>query len=133
MQVAFSTSHVHRLLFVIVVAAALVSHFSHVHGHSVFLHLSTTSNPDIERKMDLSALVTLCDEFVTHGTKFKLCPVVYQRITDLGILRRPKTKRGIRAGRLHRLWHCLSPCLVHHAVIPPGDHLSTSVSPLPSG
>ena len=121
---------VHRLLFVIALAAGLVSNFSHVHGHSVFLHLSTSSNPDIERHMDLTAFVKLIDEFVTHGTQFKLCALVFQRITDLGILSRPKTKRGTRAGRLHRLWHCLSPCLVHHAVTPPGDHPSTTVSPL---
>ena len=124
---------VHRLLFVIAVAAGLVSNFSHVHGHSVFLHLSTSSNPDFERNMDLTTFVTLIDEVVTQGTKFKLCALVFQRITDLGILSRPKTKRGTRAGRLHRLWHCLSPCLVHHAVTPPGDHPSTTVSPLPSG
>ena len=95
---AFSMIRVHRLLFVIALAPGLVSHFSHVHGHSVFLHLSTTSNPDIERNMDLTAFVTLCDEFVTHGTKFKLCALVYQRITDLGILSWPKTKRGTLAG-----------------------------------
>ena len=124
---------VHRLLFVIAVAAGLVSNFSHVHGHSVFLHLSTSSNPDFERNMDLTAFVTLIDEFVTQGTKFKLCALVFQRISDLGILSRPKTKRGTRAGRLHRLWHCLSPCLVHHALTPPGDHPSTTVSPLPCG
>ena len=124
---------VHRLLFVIAVAAGLVSNFSHVHGHSVFLHLSTSSNPDFERNMDLTVFVTLIDEFVTHGTKFKLCALVFQRITDLGVLSRPKTKRGTRAGRLHRLWHCLSPCLVHHAVTPPGDHPSTTVSTLPRG
>ena len=121
---------VHRLLFVIALAAGLVSNFSHMHGHSVSLHLSTTSNPDSERNMDLTAFVTLIDEFVTHGTQFKLCALVFQRITDLGILSRPKTKRRTRAGRLHRLWHCLSPCLVHHAVTPPGDHPSTTVSPL---
>ena len=124
---------VHRLLFVIAVAAGLVSKFSHVHGLSVFLHLSTRSNPDFEKNMDLTAFVTLIDEFVTQGTKFKLCALVFQRINDLGILSRPKTKRGTRAGRLHRLWHCLSPCLVHHAVNPPGDHPSTTVSPLPCG
>ena len=124
---------VHRLLFVIAVAAGLVSNFSHVHGLSVFLHLSTSSNPDFERNMDLTAFITLIDKFVTQGTKFKLCALVFKRITDLGILSRPKTKRGTRAGRLHRLWHCLSPCLVHHAVTPPGDHPSTTVSPLPCG
>ena len=121
---AFSMIRVHRLLFVIALAPGLVSNFSHVHGHSVFLHLSTTSNPDSERNMDLTALVASCDEFVTHGTKFKLCALVFQRITDLGILSGPKTKRGTRAGRLHRLRHCLSPCLVHHAVTPPGDRPS---------
>ena len=88
---------VHRLLFVIALAAGLVSHFSHVHRHSAFFHLSTSSNPNIERKMDLTALVTLCDDFMTHSTKFKLCPLVYQRITNLGILIWPKTKRGTRA------------------------------------
>ena len=124
---------VHRLLFVIAVAAGLVSKFSHVHGLSVFLHLSTSSNPNFEKNMDLTAFVTLIDVFVTQGTKFKLCALVFQRINDLGILSRPKTKRGTRAGRLHRLWHCLSPCLVHHAVTPPGDHHSTTVSPLPCG
>ena len=87
-----------------------------------------SSNPDIERNMDLTALVTLIDEFVTHGTKFKLCALVFQRITDLAILSRPKTKRGTRAGRLHRLWHCLSPCLVHHAVTPPLCHPSPVVN-----
>ena len=124
---------VHRLLFVIAVAAGLVSKFSHVHGLSVFLHLSTSSNPDFEKNMDLTAFVTLINEFVTQGTKFKLCALVFQRINDLGILSRPKPKRGTRAGRLHRLWHCLSHCLVHHAVTPPGDHPSTTVSPLPCG
>ena len=130
---AFSVIRVHRLLFVIAVAAGLVSNFSHVHGLSVFLYLSTSSNPDFEKNMDLTAFVTLIDEFVTQGTKFKLCALVFQRINDLGILSRPKTKRGTRAGRLHRLWHCLSPCLVHHAVTPPGDHPSNTVSPLPCG
>ena len=100
---------VHRLLFVIAVAAGLVSKFSHVHGLSVFLHLSTSSNPDFEKNMDLTAFVTLIDECVTQGTKFKLCPLVFQRINDLGILSGPKTKRGTRAGRLHRLWHCCPP------------------------
>ena len=47
---AFSMIRVHRLLFVIAVAAGLVSKFSHVHGLSVFLHLSTSSNPDFEKK-----------------------------------------------------------------------------------
>ena len=74
---AFSMIRVHRLLFVIAVAAGLVSNFSHVHGLSVFLHLSTSSNPDFEKNMDLTAFVTLI---------------------DLGILSRPKTKRGTRAG-----------------------------------
>ena len=72
MQEAFSIICVHRLLFGIAVASGLVSHFSHVHRHSVFLQLSTSSNPNVERKMDLTAFVTLCDEFMTHGTKFKL-------------------------------------------------------------
>ena len=94
MQEAFSIIRVHRILFVIAVASGLVSCFSHVHGHSVFLQLSTSSNPNIERKMDLTALVTLCDEFMTHGTKFKLCSLVYQHTTDLDILSQPKTKRG---------------------------------------
>ena len=70
---------VHRLLFVIAVAAGLVSNFSHVHGLSVFLRLSTSSNPDFEKNMDL----TLIDVFVTQGTKFKLCALVFQRINDL--------------------------------------------------
>ena len=47
---AFSMSRVHRLLFLIAVAAGLVSNFSHVHGLSVFLHFSTSSNPDFEKK-----------------------------------------------------------------------------------
>ena len=67
---AFSTSRVHRLLLVIAVAAGLVNNFSHVHGHSVFLQPSNSSNYDIERNMDLTAFVTLIDEFVTHGTQF---------------------------------------------------------------
>ena len=91
---AFSMIRVHRLLFVIAVAAGLVSKFSHVHGLSVFLHLSTSSNPDFEKNMDLTAFVTLIDEFVTQGTKFKLCALVFQRINDLGILSRPKTKHA---------------------------------------
>ena len=74
---AFSMIRVHRLLFVIALAAGLVSNFSHVHRHSVSLHLSTSSNPDSERNMDLTAFVTLIDEFVTHGTQFKLCALVF--------------------------------------------------------
>ena len=51
---------VHRLLFVIAVAAGLVSHFSYMHGQSVFLQLSTTSNPDIERKLYLTPRYAMC-------------------------------------------------------------------------
>ena len=47
---AFSMIRVHRLLFLIAVAAGLVSNFSHVHGISVFLQLTTSSNPDFEKQ-----------------------------------------------------------------------------------
>lgn len=42
---------------------------------------------------------------------------VYQRVRELGI-QRPPTKRGTRAGRLHRLWHGLPPAAPAAAMAP---------------
>ena len=70
---------VHRLLFVIAVAAGLVSKFSHVHGLSVFLHLSTSSNPDFEKNMDLTAFVTFCFDSRHKVQTMRTCVSTHQR------------------------------------------------------
>ena len=94
----------------------------------LFVLTFSTLNSDLEGKMDL----TLKTKGISHNLecsgmncllttkkkkkkKKKLCPLVYQRIADLGILVRPKTKRGTLAGRPHRLWHSLPPGSVLHA------------------
>ena len=91
--------YVHKLFLVTAVTglASLqvsqeVSHLSQLHGHSVFQLSPSRFNSDPERKMDLTRLGMLCGEFLSHGTHLKLCPLVYKHITDLGILRRPKTQ-----------------------------------------
>ena len=116
---------VHKLLLVIAVTGLVgpqvsqVTHLSYLHGHSVFQLSPTSFNSDPDCKMDSTRLGMLCGEFLASGTHFKLCPLVHQHIADLGILRRPKSQQGTRAGRLHRLWHSLPPGPVHHAVTPP--------------
>lgn len=38
-----------------------------------------------------------------------LSPTTYQRLKELGILRKQPIERGVRAGRLHKMWHNLRP------------------------
>ena len=79
-------------------------------------------------QMDCGRLRKLCCSVLEKSVSFRLPSAVYHHISELGILAKPRTRRGCRAGRLHRLWitqrensgQCLSiPSLQLPSVSPP--------------